>query len=624
MFLLLLSSIFIYSVNIQLVKGTGTIYIRADGSIDPPTANITTADNVTYRFTNNNYDSIVVERSNIIVDGNGFTLQGSGYYCFDVNGVSNVTIKNTNIDGQMGYDGYGIRASSSCSGIVIAGNNITTTSTAIFLFSSNSTVTENNIASGTTMEPPNGCINIIGCNNTVSRNNVELAFWNWHYDNVFGLYGACHNFLSENNVTNGGFGFRLVSAKNNTLYNNYITNCFHGIHLDCASHNILRNNTLVDNYQNFGIWGETILQLTNDVDTSNTVDGKPIYYGVSMQDSTVPVDAGYVALVNCTRVMVQNLELAHNFQGLFLGFTTYATIKRNNITENEYGIMLMNSTRNSIYGNTIENNRKFGIHGEHSWHHNCVFHNNINDSIYGIYCVPLGLSGLYPPYHDRFCLGGNFWSDYVGVDLYSGSYQNMTGDDGIGDSGFLDDDNPLMRPWTPHNVAAISLRPFKTSTASGTIAYIDAVIINRGDYPETFNVTVYANETQVDKQQFTLEPRSFEFATFMWNTTGMAEYQNYIITARTFSNNNTGGTITIAHVGDITGDGKVDIQDVARVSGAFGSLRINEHEDPRYSQYWHPTACVYCPHNPNADINGDGKVDITDVAMTSSQFGWHR
>ena len=241
--------------------------------------------------------------------------------------------------------------------------------------------------------------------------------------------------------------------------------------------------------------------------------------------------------------------------------------------------MLINSTYNSVYGNTIENNYRYGFYAEHSWDGNLVFHNNINDSLYGsIRFLPPTLIGLYPPYYDMLCLGGNFWSDYAGVDLCSGPYQNGTGDDGIGDSGFeYVDGRPLMSPWTPHNVAAISLRPFNAATAPGTIAYIDAVIINRGDYPETFNVTVYADETQIDKQQFTLEPRSFEFATFTWDTTGAEEYQNYVIMARTFSNNNS-GTVSIAHVGDVTNDGKVDIQDLARVSGAFGSLRINDHE----------------------------------------------
>jgi hypothetical protein len=36
------------SIEVQRVEASGTIYIRADGSIDPPTAPISTVDNVTY------------------------------------------------------------------------------------------------------------------------------------------------------------------------------------------------------------------------------------------------------------------------------------------------------------------------------------------------------------------------------------------------------------------------------------------------------------------------------------------------------------------------------------------------------------------------------------------------
>jgi len=48
---LVLISTLTLALNIQPVKASGTIYIRADGSIDPPTAPISTDDNVTYTFT---------------------------------------------------------------------------------------------------------------------------------------------------------------------------------------------------------------------------------------------------------------------------------------------------------------------------------------------------------------------------------------------------------------------------------------------------------------------------------------------------------------------------------------------------------------------------------------------
>jgi len=58
-------------------------------------------------------------------------------------------------------------------------------------------------------------------------------------------------------------------------------------------------------------------------------------------------------------------------------------------------------------------------------------------------------------------------------------------------------------------------------------------------------------------------------------------------------------------LGDIAPDIKVDIQDVARVSGAFGSYPGH----PRWSSI--------------CDVSGDYKVDIQDLARTAAKFGWH-
>jgi len=49
--------------------------------------------------------------------------------------------------------------------------------------------------------------------------------------------------------------------------------------------------------------------------------------------------------------------------------------------------------------------------------------------------------------------GGNYWSDYVGVDNFRGPHQNITGSDGIGDTNYsIDMDSidhyPLMEPYS--------------------------------------------------------------------------------------------------------------------------------------------------------------------------------
>jgi Periplasmic copper-binding protein (NosD) len=59
--------------------------------------------------------------------------------------------------------------------------------------------------------------------------------------------------------------------------------------------------------------------------------------------------------------------------------------------------------------------------------------------------LPMIVFGSYPS-------GGNYWSDYNGVDLYKGVFQNVTGSDGIGDLAYAINENntdryPLMKPY---------------------------------------------------------------------------------------------------------------------------------------------------------------------------------
>ena len=95
---ILLTGVIVSSANVRKVEASGPIYIRADGSVDPPTANVTTVDNVTYVFTDNIHDYVVVEKNSIVVDGAGYTVTGSGSgKGTDLAGRNNVTVRNMTI-----------------------------------------------------------------------------------------------------------------------------------------------------------------------------------------------------------------------------------------------------------------------------------------------------------------------------------------------------------------------------------------------------------------------------------------------------------------------------------------------------------------------------------------------
>ena len=255
MLMLLFTSMLTLTSNTHPAKATGTIYIRADGSVDPGTAPISSVDNVTYTFTGNIYDYVVVERNNIVVDGAGNVLQGSGsgngvYW----SGVKNVTIKNTNIKNFQ----IGVYLKSTSSNL-IHGNNITNNYPAyrncigIYLRDSpNNNISENNITKNddSIMLDWSASNSIYGNNitnnghgiylslskyNSISRNSITSS-------NYYGIWlkGSSNNNISENNITANNLGIELGYSSNNSIYHN----------------NFLDNTKQVHSYNSTNVWDD--------------------------------------------------------------------------------------------------------------------------------------------------------------------------------------------------------------------------------------------------------------------------------------------------------------------------------------------------------------------------------
>jgi parallel beta-helix repeat protein len=246
---------------IQVAKADcGTIYIRADGSIDPPTAPMHTADNITYTLTGNitvDADGIVIERDNIVVDGAGYTINrsmesrnGSGIM---LTSRSNVTVRDMTIKNF--FYAYGIRLHSS-SNNTLSGNNVTASSwvdiatgggISLQSSSDNNVLSGNNVANNVA-----GILLDSSSNNTLSDNNAAN---NGGKDGRgIALCSSSRNTLSGNNVANNTYGIVLeYSSDNNTLSANNVTaNNEDGIRVRNSSGNrIFHNNFLNNTYQTY-------------------------------------------------------------------------------------------------------------------------------------------------------------------------------------------------------------------------------------------------------------------------------------------------------------------------------------------------------------------------------------
>ena len=240
---LLLMSTLTLALNIQPIRASGTIYIRVTGEVEG--TDKIERDGDLYTFTDNIYDSIVVERNNIVVDGAGYTLQGTGsgdgIY---LSGRSNVTIEKMNIRSFYSSVRFNFTSYS-----VIRRSNITNNEFGPQLhYSSNNSISENSITTNTR----DGIFFWSDCSkNSILRNNVST-------NNEVGIFfGECSNFnnISENIIaSNNQHGIMLQDSSFNTVSGNNITaNMFDGVYLTgwfatSSSFNNVSGNRITSNF----------------------------------------------------------------------------------------------------------------------------------------------------------------------------------------------------------------------------------------------------------------------------------------------------------------------------------------------------------------------------------------
>ncbi|NOR78807.1 MAG: hypothetical protein GQ523_10440 [Methanophagales archaeon] len=194
--------------------------------------------------------------------------------------------------------------------------------------------------------------NVDHCN--ISHNNAS--------DNCFGirLESSSSNTITDNNASYNSYGIRLLDYSrsntitgNNASYNHGVLAM--GIGLDKSGNNTLRNNLMSGNMYNFEAEGFSYSELDNDIDISNLVDGKPIYYLVDASDNVIDsaTNAGTVYCINCDNVTVKDLNLTKNGDGIHFYNTSNSRIENNCIGHCFDGIRLWSSSNNIITGNSV-------------------------------------------------------------------------------------------------------------------------------------------------------------------------------------------------------------------------------------------------------------------------------
>jgi parallel beta-helix repeat protein len=359
-------------------------------------------------------DSVEIAVSGITLDCNGYSIIGAGSgYGIYLHDKTNVTVKNCNI-------------SNFSTGIYLSG---------------------------------------LSFYNTISDNKVFM--------NDQGLFILADQFspqfpnnnISNNEIYSNARGVELFNSSSNQLTGNHIfDNTGTGLLLNTSPANYLRNNIISNNQYNFGVYGD--MGGEQDIDISNTINAKPIYYWMNVD--TITIDAslnpGYIGLVNAENITIKDIVIANNVQGIRLekvrdskiinsdfsnnimgiemSYCSNVEVRNNNISNNIWnGIRLYSSSLNVFTNNDIiDNIGAVGIEISAPFyrdsHDNKIYHNNFKNNQLNAYIY----NSFDDIFDDGYPSGGNYWSDYIGIDEKSGENQDEPGLDGIGDTSYISRD----------------------------------------------------------------------------------------------------------------------------------------------------------------------------------------
>ena len=284
--------------------------------------------------------------------------------------------------------------------------------------------------------------------------NVSVSGGDLIYDGV--LLDTVANIVVEGGVFVGnGYGIVAYASSAVTIANNEIANSlWEGILVDSSSSvSVIGNDALFS-----AVYGIDVY-MARDVEVRENVASFGEFAGIN--------------LLNVERVLIGgNNVSSNNVLGIALDFATDVTIGGNDLWDNDYGLDVLDSGNVIVRGNTIGTDTSDGVTVSSS--SNVTFDSNtfianagglyaflvtdmavVHNAFEGNYLQAGDDSGTRTAWDGGYPAGGNYWSDYFGVDDCSGPDQDVCGDpDGIGDTPYVVDADtldryPLMSPRGP-------------------------------------------------------------------------------------------------------------------------------------------------------------------------------
>ncbi len=319
-------------------------------------------------------------------------------------------------------------------------------------------------------------------------NNLSLT-----YHGVYLWYSSPAT-LSNNVLWNDSYGIYLTGGNGSLLARNRFSRNLYGLWAESCSNLTLQDNNLSYNGYGAYITGCSRATLLRNSAFSHTVFGISLTTSpsASIRDNRVVASGDGLEIYDSSKATITNNSLLGNGnRGIFVYLSSQVVVNRNNISYDLYGLELYSASYNTVTNNTFYRNTAYGAYLATAYgnllHHNAFIANAIQ--AYDSYAAFNAWNLSYPG-------GGNYWSNYGGVDLCRGPAQtDCVGPDGIGDTPYAVDTDtsdmyPLMRnPSLPNSPPTASFSYSPAGVYNTTTVTFDATASwDYEDAPATLQV----------------------------------------------------------------------------------------------------------------------------------------
>jgi len=291
-------------------------------------------------------------------------------------------------------------------------------------------------------------------------NSYDIQFFN---DKLFGNENGINLKSSEAEIQNSSFkecntgitsDGSMENIENSTFFNNskgmYVFNSSTNISLSSFINNDIGCEFISTSFNIFNsTFHGNVYGILSSYCTGTIYSSENIY------------DNEYAIMLNHSQnVNIFSCYLFNNTFGFYIMNSSHSEINNCSIFNSTNGMVIINSTMNNIskclihhnyYGAKVKGdeniffNNSFWRNEYGMWiegEHNFIYHNNFAYNHKNAY------DNANNTWDNGYPSGGNYWSDYAGIDKFNGPSQNISGSDGIGDMpykvGKSEDRYPLM------------------------------------------------------------------------------------------------------------------------------------------------------------------------------------